>query len=350
MEQKRNYGIDLLRIVLMFMVCTLHVLAQGGILNACAKGSLKASVFWFLEIFSYCAVDAFAIISGYVASNREQKYDKIVNMWFQIFFYSFVITILFVVFGFANDLSMVEIIKNALPITFNKFWYITAYFGLFFTIPILNKFISVIDKKTAQKAIIIIFVLFSIIGFIVDAFRTSNGYSAFWLIILYCLGALANKSNLFENKKSIILIIIWFLCIIVTWVTYIYFGTQKLISYISPTILMSGIIMVILFSRIKLKGNIISKLSPLALGIYLLQLNQVIWSKIIKDAFVFVVDKKTIIGILWILILSSIISISGMLVESVRRWLFKLIKIPLLSQKIVEKVKKILDKAVKILN
>ena len=33
----RNHGIDLLRLVLMFMVCMLHTLGQGGILNASAE-------------------------------------------------------------------------------------------------------------------------------------------------------------------------------------------------------------------------------------------------------------------------------------------------------------------------
>lgn len=34
MKTERNYGIELLRLCLMFMVCLLHVLGQGGILEA----------------------------------------------------------------------------------------------------------------------------------------------------------------------------------------------------------------------------------------------------------------------------------------------------------------------------
>ena len=40
MTKERNYGIDLLRLVLMFMVCILHTLKQGGVLEACEAGSL----------------------------------------------------------------------------------------------------------------------------------------------------------------------------------------------------------------------------------------------------------------------------------------------------------------------
>ena len=53
----RNHGIDLLRLALVFMVCMLHTLGQGGILNASAEGTNAYRAYWFLEILSYCAVD-----------------------------------------------------------------------------------------------------------------------------------------------------------------------------------------------------------------------------------------------------------------------------------------------------
>lgn len=99
MKYERNYGIDLLRLVLMYMVCMLHTLGQGGILGVCQAGTVEYKAFWFLEILSYCAVDGFAIISGYMAVDRPRKYEKLVDMWFQAFFYSFVITMLFTLAG-----------------------------------------------------------------------------------------------------------------------------------------------------------------------------------------------------------------------------------------------------------
>lgn len=148
---KRNYGIDLLRLVLMFMICLLHTLGQGGILNSSIKGTLNYNTFWLIEIFSYCAVDAFAIISGYTAQNKPQRYDKIVNLWFQVFFYSFIVTLILIILGINKNFEMYEIITTVLPITFKKYWYMTSYFILFFSIPILNNFIFNIDKKHKKK-------------------------------------------------------------------------------------------------------------------------------------------------------------------------------------------------------
>ena len=39
LNRERNGGIDLLRLVLMYMVCMLHTLQQGGILGAISEGT-----------------------------------------------------------------------------------------------------------------------------------------------------------------------------------------------------------------------------------------------------------------------------------------------------------------------
>lgn len=96
-------------------------------------------------------------------------------------------------------------------------------------------------------------------------------------MVLYCIGVLARRTNIFAQKKTITLIIIGCFCILLTWGLRTFWGIEQLTSYISPTILVSGLIMVIIFSRIQMRGTVIKKLSPLAFGIYLFQRNQVIW-------------------------------------------------------------------------
>ena len=98
-----------------------------------------------------------------------------------------------------------------------------------------------------------------------------------------------------------------------------------------------------------IKGNIISKLAPLALGVYLLQLNQVIWDNIIKDAFVYILDKEILLGILWVLSYASLIFIAGLLVEFIRSKLARVLKLDLLSKKIVNLIDFILEKAIIVL-
>lgn len=342
--KERNYGIDLLRLVLMYMVCMLHTLKQGGILEACDPGSAGYKAFWLLEVFSFCAVDGFAIISGYMAKDKPCKYDKIINMWFQVFFYSFIVTLIFTLVGVNDSWGKIDIIKSALPVTTERFWYFTAFFALFLATPILNKFIFSIDTNTAKKCFIIFIVLFAVMGNLGDPFQSKSGYSTIWLVVLYCVGALAKKIQLFESKKSITLILMWAASILVTWAAYVFLDIKQLVRYISPTILLNGMIMVILFSRLKLKGTIISKLSPLAFGIYLFQLNQVVWSKLIKGSFAFVASKNLAIGILYSFAFAFLIFISGLIVEAIRSKAAQLLRLPLLSKKIAELFDKMIVK------
>lgn len=350
MENERNYGIDFLRLVLMYMVCVLHTLGCGGVLNACESGTLAYRVFWFFEIFSYCAVDGFALISGYTSIDKPRKFEKLTEMWFQAFFYSFILTLILTLIGQNPDWQIKTFIKCALPITFNIFWYFTAFFVLFFVIPVLNRFIFTVDEKQAKIVFIISIALFSFIELIVGSFQTQNGYSSLWLIVLYFIGALAKQGKVFEKKTSFTLVILWLVCIIITWYTQTFIGSSKLTTYISPTILASGFIMVILFSRIKLKGTIISKISPLAFGIYLFQVNPVVWNQFLYNSFSFIPDLPIIFGIINVLLGASLIFCLGLVIEFFRQILSKKIGIPSFSKCIVSIIKCLLNKITIFLN
>lgn len=90
-----------------------------------------------------------------------------------------------------------------------------------------------------------------------------------------------------------------------------------------------------MFSRMNLKGTLIAKLSPLAFGIYLFQLNQIVWNYLIEDAFVFVVDKPAILGCLYVFAGALLIFMSGLVVEYIRSRLAVICRIPELSKLIV---------------
>ncbi len=351
MADSRNYGIDLLRLVLMFMVCVLHTLGQGGILAACTKGTLEYNIYWLLEILCYSAVNGFAIISGYMAKDKPQKYSKLVNMWFMALFYSLVITVLLSLFGVGGEISIDRYISLSLPVTHGAFWYFTAYFALFLAIPVLNKFLFSIDQGTAKVALLVAFIVFSLISFAKDPFKTDFGYSAIWLIILYCIGVLAKRARLFESKSTLVLVIMLAASVLLTWVLKIFHEDGgKWVKYISPTILLCGLLLVVLFSRLQLRGGIIKHLSPLAFGIYLYQMSFIIWNTLIKGAFAFVATMNIWLGVLIALGFACSIFVSGLIVEFIRVQLFKLARVHILSEKISALIGKLLSGAANLLD
>ena len=136
---QRNFGIDLLRLISMFMVVVLHVLGNGGVLRNTQPLSIKSEVLWFLELSCYCAVNVFAIISGVVGLRAKHKFSSLINLCLQLIFYSVIITSIYIAISVCNgiDISLKDIFFALIP-SIRSLWYFSAYFCLFFFMPILN--------------------------------------------------------------------------------------------------------------------------------------------------------------------------------------------------------------------
>ena len=158
---KRNYGIDMLRLVAMFFVVICHVLGHGGVMKN-ATG-YNYSVSSLLQIVAYCAVNCYAIISGYVGYKEEDNYHytKYLKFWIPVFFYSVGITIIFYVIN-SGSVGIKEIIWAFFPVTTYEYWYVNAYAALFFLIPWINRLIQNITEKELNRLIFVLFMFFSV--------------------------------------------------------------------------------------------------------------------------------------------------------------------------------------------
>ena len=96
-KTERNYGIDLLRMLSMFLVCILHILEQGGVIGASKALSAQYETAWFMDIAAFCAVNCFALISGYVCIDAKYKYSNGIMLYLKVIFYTLVITALFAI-------------------------------------------------------------------------------------------------------------------------------------------------------------------------------------------------------------------------------------------------------------
>ena len=99
-NKTRYIGIECCRIIAMLMICNLHVLGIGGVLD---KVGNQKDIYYFLanilEAFSYPAVNIFILISGYVGLYSQFSYKKMSKFWLQIIFYTISITLTFAVFS-----------------------------------------------------------------------------------------------------------------------------------------------------------------------------------------------------------------------------------------------------------
>lgn len=248
-------------------------------------------------------------------------------MWLQVFFYSFIVSIVLILLGFGDGISIVQLIKNMFPLTFGAYWYFNAYFILFLAMPLLNKFLYSLELEEKKNYFWGIIVIFSIMGIVSDSFETNRGYSAIWIIVLYCLGYLIKDLNLLSKFKNFWLVIILLVNSLMMLMVHEITGIDRLMNYHSPTILLNAIILVIVFSRIvPTKVEILKKVTPLAFGIYLFQLNPIIWSNVLKNKFTYVYDLSIFSSVTLVLFYASIIFFGGLLIEYIRVKVFEFLK------------------------
>ena len=349
MKIERNYGVDLLRIIAMYMVVVLHVLGKGGILYSLEKMSISYEVAWFLEIAAYCAVNCYALISGYVGITSRYKLSSILLLWAQVIFYTVLMTFAFSVF-MPDVITVKHIIRAFLPATFNQYWYFTAYVILFFMIPFINEGMKVMKKEVLKLMLVVMTILFSFISIFTshDYFMLNNGYSALWLVYLYMLGGYIGKYGILTKISKPVLFMMYVLGVVATWTSkfvFEYFSLKIVdrsnifVSYLSPTILFCAIALLLLFSRLEIKGvlkKIVLVLSPATFGVYLFHTHPLFWVNVWANSFKPFLEFSPLVLGVSVLGVAVVIYVSLSLVDILRNKIFALLKIRNVVMKIEE--------------
>lgn len=166
---KRNYGIDLLRIISMINIINLHLNLFSGQLSLKYK-SPKYFNIWRLEVFSYWAVDCFGLISGIVGYKRH-KFSNLIYLWILVCFYSTIISFYLFI---KNKISKKNFFLSLFPILIKRHWYVNAYFSMYLLLPFINYGINSLNRKQYRNLIIFAFSFFSIYNLIAVAYGDVN--------------------------------------------------------------------------------------------------------------------------------------------------------------------------------
>lgn len=77
---ERNWGIDSLRVLCMFMIVIWHILWHGGVLANVSVPSLQYDIAWLLAMLAFGAVNCYGLISGYVGVRSRFKLSNLVEL------------------------------------------------------------------------------------------------------------------------------------------------------------------------------------------------------------------------------------------------------------------------------
>lgn len=284
---KRNYGIDALRILCIFMVLALHILGLGGIADKTSFPEPRFLTVWSFESLLYCVMNCYALITGYVMIQGKYRYTNLIVLWLQVVLVSVGGAVLYY-FLRPGAIDRLTVLLSAFPVSRRSYWYFSCYFALYLLIPLLNRAIHSLNRKQAKVLCILLVAGLSGLTTLMNAdpFSLGGGYCALWLMVLYILGACIRKFDFGAKIKSRVLVIGFFLSALVTVGVFallhldVFSGVlrvwrkSELLLHTSPTILINSIALLLLFTRLKFKRGwvikIIGLLSPLSFGVYIM--------------------------------------------------------------------------------
>lgn len=296
---KRDNGIDLLRIVLMFMIVMGHMFTHTNIRTLTEAFSVKWYIIWLIQTITICSVDCFIIISGYYGCESKFHLSKIKTLWGKTIFYSVVITgILLSTKAF--KMSGGTLLNAFFPVLRNEYWFITTYILLYIFTPFLNRLLGVLNTvqlKVLGILIVLIFYVEPILSVVFYQVDSLEGFGIIGFITLYLIGAIIRKKEVYLTKKTCILVLTVNAIVmcgskaVLTFFTqswHVNFGTALLYHYNTLFVLLNAIALIFLFRGMKLPKQLqrtIIITTPSILAVYLLHEKPALRSILWNDSF-----------------------------------------------------------------
>lgn len=299
-EKERNYGIELFRSVSMILIVMLHILGQGGVLTYSPKGSAGYQVAWLLETFGFCAVNCYALITGFVNRSTEFRWQRFFQIWVDVVLILLGTNVVFTFFVPGVEVTAVHWLQAFFPLTNKTLWYVNAYALTMPFIPILNRGLLQMEKKQHLTLLAALFILSSCLHIFAgdDNFVLGNGYSAMWLIILYVFGAYFRIHGIprFLRKAYFTLpaallsaVIAWWLLMHRDWLDInraldagFHNILTRFVTYTSPFMVIMAICLLCFFAGIRVRTRfgkrLYSLLGKTSFGVYVFHVGPVFWS------------------------------------------------------------------------
>lgn len=357
-HSERNHGIELLRIFAMLLAAVLHILKKGGVITA-SEGNLAAySTVWLLEAAAYCAVNCYALISGYVGYSDRPKplrLARCIELWLQVVFYSVIITTVYCIAG-VGSVGVSDFADAFLPVTSKQYWYFTAYIGMFFFIPLLNALVRRLNRRALVSLCVMLIAVFSLYDTFAsfwkkDPLALVGGHSPLWLGVLYIFGAAMRKLRVPEIVSSKKALLIYASAAVFTALFKI--TGDRLLRFVpgslfvrdtSPTVLLCAAALSVTFARFK-PGRKLTEFAvlfaPAAFGVYLLHVSPLVFEHVIGNRFAFIGRLPFPLIPFAVLASAGVILVVGLAADRVRILLFKALGVPKLCQKVEKTIRRL---------
>lgn len=265
MKNERNSGIELLRLLCIFGIITMHTFA--GIDTGASPFNMAVHV--LVNSLFNTGVTCFVLISGYFGIRFDLK--KLIRLDMMIIFFTLAGTILL------GDFGIKSLIKSCIPVISRQYWFITCYFALCILAPFLNQIPELLSRERFRSLLLVLLLLFSVIPTVTTYdIMQDAGKGLAHFVMIYLLGrylasyhreASYQKSRLALGIGCCTLLIFTPDCArsLLQGVVYSTFSRDCSIFIIAASVLI-----LLLFSGMQFKSRIVNLAAQNVLAVYVL--------------------------------------------------------------------------------
>lgn len=214
-EKSRETNFEVLRSLIMFFIVVWHSLVHGmnfvKMMNI--TKTMPVDLNSFISVFNYLstgvlmtvtsvAVNCYVLITGYFMINCGFKWNKILHIWVQTAFYSFLIALIVKVTGL-ESFGYGGLLFSAFPVWNGEYWFVTKYLGLVALAPFLAKMPQVLSRKEYETGLLVMFILNIYLSpYFSYGDIYGGGSSLLWFIFLFFVGGYIRLYNPFTRYKG----------------------------------------------------------------------------------------------------------------------------------------------------
>ena len=345
--KKRDANFELLRVIAMFMIITLHYNLHSNSMLELGTPATNVQLFaTLLESFAITGLNVYVLLSGYFMSRSNVRPSRLLSLIAQVYFYTIVISLAMILVGtyvVHSGNSVFKMGQYLFPISSEHYWFVTAYIIMYVLAPIMNAAVNTLSRKQLKWSILGLLVWFCFIKSIVPVMFVTDhyGYDFGWFICLYLIAAYIRKYDvvLFYNAKRSAFVFA-FSCLMIFAMTvamhYINLKTGRINYYATVPIHLNffftltgslGLFSFFRFWKIK-EGRVADAarfLGPLTFGVYLVHMHLEIKDRWVEwmEHLMGEVPTDSILLFSWHFVRSIVIVfLAGIFVDWIRKMIF----------------------------
>lgn len=292
----RQSGIELLRIICMFLVLLVHALYYSlgrPMASEYMENTVGMILRTELEAMCLVCVNVFVMISGWFGITFKLRgLSKFIYQWL---FIAFFVVVLLSVCGKFYKLGEYKLLLGS----YRGYWFVYAYILLYVFSPVLNAFVTNANRREFEMILGAYWAFMFLFGWIQPLDYIQYGLSPILFFGLYLsaryLHIYRPKWTLKSWKHDLIMylsvttvsaVLMEMIACFSSSIRLVEKSYGMFMSYVNPLTIVASLYLLLTFTKVNFYNKVVNKVAASAFAVYLVQCNFAIFDPIFKEIIV----------------------------------------------------------------